>query len=99
MTSDAVDPHQNDKTGELAGRQLPPEQAAAAAMAAEARQRGLEPAGPDGLLELFTKNVLETALDEEVTGHLGMRRTGLSPAASLRMCATAPGPRRSSPMR
>ena len=53
------------------GRQLSPEQAAAAAMVAEARQRGLELTGPGGLLKLFTKNVLETALNEEMTEHLG----------------------------
>ncbi|MDQ4102891.1 MAG: IS256 family transposase [Actinomycetota bacterium] len=53
------------------GRQLSPEQAAAAAMVAEARQRGLELTGPNGLLKLFTKNVLETALNEEMTEHLG----------------------------
>ena len=47
MTSDAVKPH---KSGE--GRLLSPEQAAAAAMVAEARQRGLELTGPDGLLKL-----------------------------------------------
>jgi putative transposase len=99
MTSDAVNPHQSDKRDELAGRQLSPEQAAAAAMVAEARQRGLELTGPDGLLKLFTKNVLETALNEELTEHLDMRRTGLSRGASLRMYAMAPAPRRSSPMR
>ena len=27
--------------------------------------------GPNGLLKLFTKNVLETALNEELTEHLG----------------------------
>ena len=50
------------------------EQAAAAAMVAEARQRGLELTGPNGLLKLFTKNVLETALHEEMTEHLGHER-------------------------
>jgi hypothetical protein len=30
-------------------------------MVAEAQRRGLELTGPDGLLKLFTKNVLETA--------------------------------------
>jgi putative transposase len=40
-------------------------------MVAEARQRGLELTGPGGLLKLFTKNVLETALHEEMTEHLG----------------------------
>ena len=71
MTSDAVNPYTSDKGDELAGRQPSPEQAAAAAMVAEARQRGLELTGPDGLLKLFTKNVLETALNEEITEHLG----------------------------
>jgi putative transposase len=53
------------------GRELSPEQAAAAAMVARAREEGLNLTGPQGLLKLFTKNVLETALNEELTGHLG----------------------------
>lgn len=40
-------------------------------MVAQAREQGLELTGPDGLLKLFTKNVLETALGEEMTEHLG----------------------------
>src|SRR5918911_4986091 len=68
MTSDAGSPRKRDQES---GRQLSPEQAAAAAMVAEARQRGLELTGPNGLLKLFTKNVLETALNEEMTEHLG----------------------------
>jgi putative transposase len=36
-----------------------------------ANDRGLSLTGPDGLLKQFTKNVLETALDEEMTEHLG----------------------------
>jgi transposase-like protein len=40
-------------------------------MVAEARARGLELTGPDGLLTLFTKSVLETALNEELTERLG----------------------------
>ena len=54
-----------------ARRQVSPEQAAAAAMVADAKARGLELTGPDGLLKLFTKNVLEVALNEEMTEHLG----------------------------
>src|SRR5919107_211424 len=54
-----------------ARRQVSPEQAAAAAMVADAKARGLELTGPDGLLKLFTKNVLEAALNEELTEHLG----------------------------
>jgi len=68
MTSDPVSPRKRDNE---AGRQLSPEQAAAAAMVAEAKARGLELTGPNGLLKLFTKNVLETALNEELTEHLG----------------------------
>ena len=68
MTSNIVSPR---KKTEGEGRQLSPEQAAAAAMVAEARARGLELTGPTGLLKLFTKNVLETALNEEMTEHLG----------------------------
>ena len=77
MTSDAVKQHKRDKSDE--GRQLSPEQAAAAAMVAEARQRGLELTGPDGLLKLFTKNVLETALNEEITEHLGYEKNQAEP--------------------
>ena len=76
MTSDAVNPRKSDKSD---GRQLSPEQAAAAAMVAEARQRGLELTGPDGLLKLFTKNVLETALNEEITEHLGYEKNRAEP--------------------
>ena len=68
MTSDVVSPRRRDQES---GRQLSPEQAAAAAMVAEAKARGLELTGPNGLLKLFTKNVLETALNEELTEHLG----------------------------
>jgi transposase-like protein len=48
-------------------------------MVAEARARGLELTGPDGLLKLFTKNVLETALNEELTEHLGHERNQADP--------------------
>jgi putative transposase len=72
MTSDAVNQDKRDQSDK--GRQLSPEQAAAAAMVAEDRQRGLELTGPGGLLKLFTKNVLETALNEEITEHLGYEK-------------------------
>src|SRR3954470_12519523 len=68
MTSEIVD---TPKKTRRVGRGLSPEQAAAAAMVAEAKARGLELTGPNGLLKLFTKNVLETALNEEMTEHLG----------------------------
>lgn len=67
MTSDLVSPRKSDRKP----AQLSPEQAAAAAMVAEAKARGLALTGPDGLLKLFTKNVLEAALNEEMTEHIG----------------------------
>jgi len=76
MTSESVD---SPKKSRLVGRQLSREQAAAAAMVAEAKARGLELTGPDGLLKLFTKNVLETALNEEMTEHLGHDKNRAEP--------------------
>src|SRR6478735_1658076 len=76
MTSDAVSPRKRDNE---TGRQLSPEQAAAAAMVAGAKAHGLELTGPNGLLKLFTKNVLETALNEELTEHLGHGKNQASP--------------------
>ncbi|ALE84662.1 transposase [Pseudonocardia sp. HH130629-09] len=60
-------------------RQASAERAAAAAMVAEAKARGLALTGPDGLLKLFTKNVLETALNEEMTEHLGHDKNRADP--------------------
>ena len=76
MDSDAVSAEKKTKKS---GRQLSPEQAAAAAMVAEAKARGLALTGPDGLLKLFTKNVLETALNEEMTEHLGHEKNQAEP--------------------
>ncbi|CAH0296356.1 hypothetical protein SRABI26_04392 [Arthrobacter sp. Bi26] len=39
-----------------------------------AREQGLSLTGPDGLLKQLTKTVIETALDEELTEHLGYER-------------------------
>jgi len=47
------------------------ERAAIREMVKSAKQRGLDITGPDGLLKLLTKTVLETALEEEMTDHLG----------------------------
>jgi putative transposase len=38
---------------------------------AQAKEQGIELVGPNGLLNQLTKNVLETALDAEMTEHLG----------------------------
>ena len=47
------------------------EQAAAEELVRRAREQGLSLTGPDGLLKQLTKVVLETALDQELTEHLG----------------------------
>jgi transposase-like protein len=47
------------------------ERAAIREMVKSAQDRGLALTGPDGLLRILTKTVLETALEEEMTGHLG----------------------------
>src|SRR6476469_4810198 len=76
MTSDPVSPRKRDNDP---ARQLSAEQAAAAAMVAEAKALGLELTGPNGLLKLFTKNVLETALNEELTEHPGHPKRRVDP--------------------
>jgi transposase-like protein len=47
------------------------EQRAAAASVRQAREQGLSLTGPEGLLKQLTKTVLVTALNEEMTEHLG----------------------------
>jgi transposase-like protein len=47
------------------------EQLAATELVRLAREQGLSLTGPDGLLKQLTKTVLETALSEEMTEHLG----------------------------
>src|SRR6476646_7747698 len=39
-----------------------------------AKEQGLSLTGPDGLLKQLTKTVLETALNEEMTEHLGYEK-------------------------
>jgi putative transposase len=41
---------------------------------AQAKEQGVELMGPNGLLNQLTKNVLETALDAEMTAHVGYER-------------------------
>lgn len=64
-TLDVMSPkkHQNDERSV--------EAAAAAELVRLAKEQGLALTGPEGLLKQFTKNVLETALNEELTEHLG----------------------------
>ncbi len=56
-------------------------------MVAEAKARGLELTGPNGLLKLSTKNMLETVLNEELTEHLGYPNHQAEPGRVPRMYA------------
>jgi putative transposase len=50
------------------------EEKAAAELVRLAKEQGLSLTGPDGLLKQLTKTVLETALAEEITEHLGYEK-------------------------
>jgi hypothetical protein len=50
------------------------EQQAAAELVRLAQEQGLSLTGPNGLLKQLTKAVLETALNEEMTEHLGYEK-------------------------
>src|ERR1700744_3329675 len=50
------------------------EQVAAQELVRRAREQGLSLTGPDGLLKQLTKVVIETALDQEMTEHMGHER-------------------------
>jgi hypothetical protein len=62
------------------------EQSAEAQAAAElvrlAKEQGLSLTGPDGLLKQLTKTVIETALNEEMTEHLGYEKHDRAGAGS-----------------
>src|SRR6201999_1859453 len=64
-TLDAVASKKKDKPEASA------EQKAAEELVRRAREQGLSLTGPDGLLKQLTKAVMETALDQELTEHLG----------------------------
>jgi transposase-like protein len=56
------------------------EQQAAVELVRLAQEQGLSLTGPDGLLKQLTKTVLETALNEEMTEHLGYEKHDPPPA-------------------
>ena len=61
-----------------------PELVAARELVRQAREQGLSLTGPDGLLKQLTKTVLETALDEELTEHLGHTKHASSETGNVR---------------
>src|SRR6476620_5270612 len=50
------------------------EEQAASELVRRAKEQGLSLTGPDGLLKQLTKTVLESALNEEMTEHLGYEK-------------------------
>lgn len=69
-------------------------QALAQRLVDQAREAGVDLVGPGGLLTGLTKQVLETALEEELTEHLGYDHSDRLPRRAA-TSATARGPRRS----
>src|SRR5262249_40887198 len=69
-TLDAVADRKKEKPEPTAG------QRAAEELVRRAREQGLSLTGPDGLLKQLTKTVLETALNQEMTEHLGHEKHG-----------------------
>ncbi len=51
---------------------------------AQAKEQGVSLVGPGGLLNQLTKNVLETALNAELTEHLGHQHGGTPAGANMR---------------
>jgi putative transposase len=64
----------NDQTGRKKRPEPSAEAKAAAELVRAAKEQGLSLTGPDGLLKQLTKTVLETALNEEMTEHLGYEK-------------------------
>src|SRR3984893_16965257 len=60
------------------------EQQAAVELFRLAQEQGLSLTGPDGLLKQLTKAVLETALNEEMTEHLGYEKHDPPGAGNIR---------------
>src|SRR5215472_1181535 len=60
------------------------EQKLAEELVARAREQGVALTGPEGLLKQLTKTVLQTALDQEMTEHLGHEKHGQPVAGNVR---------------
>jgi transposase-like protein len=60
-----------DTLADMAANEELDQQQLAQQLLAQAKEQGVELVGPDGLLNQLTKRVLETALEEEMSEHLG----------------------------
>ena len=58
---------------------------------AQAKAQGVDLVGPDGLLNRLTKNVLETALEAEMSEHLPSSPALLRRASSMPPARAGPG--------
>jgi putative transposase len=75
QTAEMIDP----MTGEIIDQKELTE-----ALLEQAREQGVSLPGPGGVLAGPTKNVLETALEAEITEHLGHERHGLAESGNVR---------------
>jgi putative transposase len=71
-----------DEVAKKKPAKLSAEQQAAAELVRQAKERGLSLTGPDGLLKQLTKSVIEAALSEEMTEHLGYEKNEPAGAGS-----------------
>src|SRR5436853_1647942 len=77
-TLDAVAAKKEDKPEPAAEQKLAEE------LVTRAREQGVSQTGPGGLLKQLTKTVLETALGQEMTEHLGHEKHGQPVAGNVR---------------
>ena len=75
-TAEMIDP----MTGEIIDQKEPAE-----VLLEQEREQGVSLLGPGGLLAGLTKNVLETALEAELTEHLGHERPGAAESGNVRI--------------
>lgn len=69
--TDTIDDVAAKAAGEDPAEPVLDEQSVAEQLVAQAREKGVELVGPNGLLNQLTKRVLETALEAEMSDHLG----------------------------
>ena len=72
----------DDVTARKKKPELTAEEKLAEELVARAREQGLSLTGPDGLLKQLTRTVLETALNQELTEHLGHEKHGVARSES-----------------
>ena len=77
-TLDGVTSKKKDKPEPTAEQKLAEE------LVARAREQGVSLTGPEGLLKQLTRTVLETALGQEMTEHLGHDKHGQPVAGNVR---------------